>query len=311
MKYFALVLLATLTTCDSQKAVNLEAEKTPKTITIQGHRGCRGLLPENSIVAFEKAVELGVTAVEMDVVVSGDNRLVVSHEPWMSHVICFDPAGVPISELEEKSHNLYKLTLPEIQKYTFGQMGHPDYPDQEAISCQKPSLAEVVNAVRNKAKAVNRPCPAFNIELKSAPEGEGVFVPSPDTYADIFLKEYFDLHYHGPLTVQSFDSRLLKVLHEKYPELQLIYLVEAGLTPYEKHMDKLGFRPFGFSPHFSYVNDVLVRRCAADSVHLSVWTVNEEADLLRMMKMGVRDIITDYPDRAIELATKEGYVIAQ
>src|SRR5688572_19393487 len=101
---------------------------------IQGHRGSRGLMPENTIPAFLKAVELGVSTIEMDVVVSMDGQIVVSHEPWMSDVICTRPDGQPVSKKEAKSFNFYQMKYAQIQSFDCGMRLDPEFPNQQKIN---------------------------------------------------------------------------------------------------------------------------------------------------------------------------------
>ena len=105
--------------------------QTSSSLDIQGHRGCRGLLPENTIPAFLKAIELGATTLELDVVISKDKQVVVSHDPYLSHMICLNAKGEAISEEEEKEYNLYKMSYAEIAQCDCGSQPHPGFPEQE------------------------------------------------------------------------------------------------------------------------------------------------------------------------------------
>src|SRR5436305_9759012 len=105
----------------------------PSEFDIEGHRGCRGLLPENTIPAFLKALELGVSTLEMDVVITKDKQVLVSHDPFMSHEICRSPEGKYITAEEERSHNLYRINLAQISQYDCGMQPHPRFPEQKKI----------------------------------------------------------------------------------------------------------------------------------------------------------------------------------
>jgi len=309
MKYIPLLVTLILVACGTQNETQIEKEPTVDSLILQGHRGCRGLMPENSIPAFEKAIRLGVSTLELDVVLSQDLQLVVSHESWMNPLICFKPDGQPLSEEEGKSLNLFEMPLQEIQSYSFGSKGHPDFPSQQMVSCNKPTLAEVVKSARIKAQELKKPMPNFDIEIKSSESGDGIYHPKPAIYARLFLEEYFKLHIEGKATVQSFDKRILQELHRAYPELPLVLLVEPGISSLAHELDQLGFEPFGFSPHFSMVTDSLVQMCQEKGIHLSTWTVNESSDINRLLDIGVRDIITDYPDKVLKAAQDRGLEI--
>lgn len=103
-------------------------------IDIQGHRGCRGLLPENSMPAFIRAIELGVHTLELDLAISKDKKVVVSHEPFMSRKICLYASGNEILQSMDMKYNLYEMTYDEIKQFDCGLKFHPDYPNQAKIS---------------------------------------------------------------------------------------------------------------------------------------------------------------------------------
>lgn len=107
-------------------------------IDIQGHRGCRGLFPENSLPAFEKAIDLGVTTLELDLAITKDHKVVVSHEPYMNSVICFDPDGNTIDASMERKYNLYQMTHEEIKQFDCGSKVHSNYPNQKKLKTYKP-----------------------------------------------------------------------------------------------------------------------------------------------------------------------------
>ena len=308
MKYLALTAIALIAACKTESNLNSETN-IQESIIIQGHRGCRGVLPENSLQAFEKAMEIGVSVLELDVVVTKDKRLIVSHEPWMNPEICTMPDGSElISEQEGKEFNIYQMNLEEAQSYRFGSFGHHRFPDQQKQDCHKPTLSEVVAFAQRKSKELGTPLPGFNVELKSTADGGGIFYPTPSEYADIFMQEFELLDITELTTIQSFDARLLRELHTRNTAFRLVYLVEPGLKSYRRHIEDLGFSPYGFSPNHKVVTAQTVKNCKEDGVHLSVWTVNESKDIEKMIELGVRDIISDYPSRAIEIAEKKGLI---
>ena len=113
-------------------ATNVFGQTSP-TFSIEGHRGARGLSPENTIPSFIKALEHSADTLELDVVVSRDNKLVVSHEPWFSSVISLDKNGNPIPADKQKEHNIFKMNYSEIKKYDVGSLGNKDFPEQQKI----------------------------------------------------------------------------------------------------------------------------------------------------------------------------------
>ena len=268
-------------------------------LDIQGHRGCRGLMPENSMPAFLKAVELGVTTLEMDVVISGDGEIVVSHEPYMSHVICNSPDGKPVSKGEGKGVNIYELTYAEIQKYDCGSRLHPDFPNQQKLSVVKPTLKMVVKSVQRFAAENKYALPAFNIELKSNPKEYGVYYPKPEVFAGFVVNEIRRLGIEEQTTLQSFDINILEELFKASSrKFAISYLVESGKN-IEKNLDRLTFKPDIYSPLYTLLTEQTIKHLHEQGMRVIPWTVNtlEEAD--RLIGWGVDGIITDYPDQFV------------
>lgn len=269
-------------------------------LDIQGHRGCRGLFPENSIVGFEKAIELNVTTLEMDAVVSKDGRIIISHEPYMSHEICFTSDGRPISEKDQKKHNIYQLNYEQIRKYDSGSKYIDRFPDQEKLRTHKPSLKDVVIAVNSKLASLDRKSINYNIEIKRRTEWDNSFHPPYQEFADLLIKEVIELGILAVTTVQCFDTETLRYINRKYPYVRLVFLVDnKHSTAY--NFSQLGFIPTIYSPNYLLVNEELVHYCKKSGILLIPWTVNEDKDILNMITLGVDGIISDYPDRVIKL----------
>nr|MDQ3102063.1 glycerophosphodiester phosphodiesterase [Bacteroidota bacterium] len=131
---------------------------------IHGHRGSRGTLPENSIPGFLRAIEVGCDFVELDVVLTKDVQVVISHEPWMEPSLCSTPDGKRIGTDQGKQHNIYEMTLAEVQRYDCGSIPQPRFPEQEQMSAFKPSLRELVEAADDHALLSGMASPSFNIE---------------------------------------------------------------------------------------------------------------------------------------------------
>jgi glycerophosphoryl diester phosphodiesterase len=266
---------------------------------VHGHRGCRGLMPENSIPGFKKAVELGCDHLELDVVLSADDEVVVSHEPWMSGRICLTPEGERITPDVERTFNLYRMRLAEIQAWDCGSLEHPDFPAQELPGSFKPTLRQVVEAVDEHALLHGMVSPSFNVEIKSAPEWYGTFQPEPVAYARRVLREIDDLGIANRCIVQSFDPAILEAVHAERPELPLAFLVENALG-LKKNLARLSFRPAIYSPWYGLVDRRLLEKLRERDIELVVWTVNEKKDIRRMLDIGVDGIISDHPDKVLK-----------
>lgn len=290
MKYFIFSLLLIMSISSRAQIY------TPK-FDVQGHRGARGLRPENTVPAFILALDTGVTTLEMDLVVTKDNQLVVSHEPWMSAATCLDAYGNPISLHDEKKYNIYQMTYAEVKSFDCGSNGNKDFPQQEKMKASKPLLKHVIAAVEDHIRSYSRYEVDYNIEIKSEKEGDNKFHPTPEQFSDLvynFIDEYLPW---DRVVIQSFDFRVLKYWHEKHPEVRLAALVENAHS-IDHNIEALGFRPTIYSPYFKLLNKEKVNYLRQKKIRVIPWTVNEISDMLSLKGMGVDGFITDYPDRA-------------
>ena len=115
----------------------------PRPFSIEGHRGARGYVPENTIPSFKKALEQGSDTLELDVVVSKDGKVVVSHEPWFSSVISLDKDGNAIPAEKEREYNIFQMPYSEVKLYDVGSMGNKGFPEQVKMKVAKPLLSDV------------------------------------------------------------------------------------------------------------------------------------------------------------------------
>jgi len=264
---------------------------------IQGHRGARGLRPENSIPAFLLALDSGVTTIELDLAVTKDKQLVVSHEPWMSASICTTPEGKSFQSKDEKKYNIYRMTYEQVRQWDCGSKGNERFPQQQKMIVTKPLLSEVIVAVENHIKNFTRYEVDYNIEIKSLPEDDNKFHPKPEVFSDMvyeLVDQYLPL---DRVVIQSFDFRVLKYWHEKYPDVRLAALVENKKSV-EDNLTALGFAPSIYSPYFQLLSKDDVKNLHEKKIRVIPWTVNEESDMLSLKGMDVDGFITDYPDRA-------------
>jgi glycerophosphoryl diester phosphodiesterase len=277
--------------------------QVPSGFDLQGHRGARGLAPENTMPAFRKALDLGVTTLELDVVISKDGEVVVSHEPWMSHVICTAPDGSPVEEETEAEHNLYEMTYEEIAAYDCGSRVHPRFPEQELQPATKPLLRDVIRMAEAYG-AEQRDEPIFyNIETKIRPKWEGTFTPGPESFADAVLGVIRAEDVAARATVQSFDPRTLIVAHARQEEsdavpVRLALLIASSMNNgVDGNLRMLPFTPDIYSPDHSLVDVDLLAAAHEKGMQVIPWTVNDPADMDRLVTLGVDGLITDYPNR--------------
>jgi glycerophosphoryl diester phosphodiesterase len=276
----------------------VEVFSSSREFDLQGHRGARGLFPENSIEGFIGAVELQVNTVEMDVVISKDHEVVVSHEPWMSSVICWGINDKPVPEGE--GLKLYDLTYEQISNFNCGSQPHPNFPQQAKIPTFKPLLTEVIAEVEAATAELELESVLYNIEIKSTPEGDGIFHPAPKEFCKLVLEVIREGDILNRTIIQSFDVRSLQAMKQLEPSVPLALLIEES-EGFEADLAKLGFDPEIYSPYFKLVNAELVQACHDKDIRIIPWTVNEEEDMVRLLDLGVDGIITDYPDVALTL----------
>ncbi|WP_411893752.1 glycerophosphodiester phosphodiesterase family protein [Winogradskyella sp. A2] len=267
----------------------------PPKIDIQGHRGCRGLYPENSLPAFKKAIDLGVNTLEMDISISKDNRVVVSHEPFMNPIICFNSNGDEIPEEDAMSYNLYAMDYEEIKKYDCGTKVHPTFPDQKNQKTFKPLLGDIFELVDSMNAAVR-----FNIELKSLPKHYGEYTPYPKEYVSIVLYEIEKSGFMFEVNLQSFDLNILEEIKIQSPKMPVALLVDEGENIDDKLLS-LTYKPEIISPHYKLLTSDIVAEFQSVGYRIIPWTINDAKDLREMISFQVDGIITDYPDRLIKL----------
>jgi len=273
-----------------------DTTRPPDGFDLQGHRGARGLAPENTIAAFERALDLGVTTLEMDVVVAGDGTVVVSHEPWMAADKCRTPGGERIPEGEERSHNLHQMSYGEITAYDCGSLRLDDFPEQSPTPAAKPRLRDVLRTAEAYGAGHERPPAFYNIELKSRPEWEGTFQPGPAPFAEQVLAVIEAAGVAPRTTLQSFDPRVLEAVHGRRPTVRTALLVWQE-APLDEHLDALSFRPDVYSPSAHLVDAERVAAAHDRGLALVPWTVNDPAAMKELVGLGVDGLITDYPDR--------------
>ncbi|MEZ0608809.1 glycerophosphodiester phosphodiesterase family protein [Fibrella sp. WM1] len=273
---------------------------------LQGHRGCRGLMPENTIPAFLKALDLGVNTLELDVVISQDGQVVVSHEPYFNAEFTTKPDGTPVTKDEQKSLILYRMPYADIKQYDVGIRGNARFPEQQKQKAIKPLLGDVIAAV--EAHRVNGNVPAFgyNIELKSEADEYGKSQPQPAEFCRLVNQILSDASLNpARVVIQSFDFAVLQQWKQqmdagKLLPVRLSALVE-NIRGIDHNLEKLGFKPAIYSPNYQLIGRDGIEKLHQMGVKVIPWTVNTPKDMRRMLDLGVDGFITDYPDRAIGL----------
>ena len=258
---------------------------------LQGHRGAVGLFPENSIIGFIETVKLGVTTLEMDVVITKDNKVLVSHEPWISNKKCIDIRGNDISD-DILTENIYTMNFDEIKNFDCGTLPNPDHAHQKKVSVIKPLLTEVISKVEGVSQSKIR----YNIEIKSQIDGDQIFHPKFNEFVDLVVSDIRSKNIESRVTIQSFDFRVLKYLKNQYPSFKISMLVNENYN-FSNIFDDLGFYPDIYSPNFKNLTYEIVKKVQEKKIQVIPWTVNSNDDITKILELGVDGIISDYPDR--------------
>ena len=265
---------------------------------LEGHRGCRGLMPENTVPAMLRALQLGVTTLEMDAVITHDRQVVMSHEPFFNHEIATKPDGSTFTVTEDGKYNIYKMDYAEVKTWDVGLKPHPRYPGQQKQHVAKPRLSDLVDSVEEYIRVHHLKQVDYNIETKCLPATDNLFHPEPAIFVQLLMDVIVEKKIQSRTIIQSFDIRTLKLMHEKYPGVRTSLLIEDyDKRPAATQLQLLGFTPAVYSPAYQLVDAALVGYCHAQKMKLIPWTVNDQAEYNRLRQLGVDGIITDFPDR--------------
>lgn len=275
---------------------------------LQGHRGCRGIYPENTLQGMIHAVDLGVTTLEMDVVITRDGKVVLSHEPWLNATICLDPEGNPIPKTDEKAWNIYAMTYDSLSRCDCGSLEHPEFSQQINTEAVKPMLRDVIQEVESYINEHGKASVNYSIEIKSSRAGDNVYHPIPSEFVDEVyrvLDQVLDSTAMRRVSIQSFNLRVLRALRKgqlegKYSQDISIVLLDGENGNLREIIAELGFVPDIYSPLYNLVYSSRIEAAHAAGVLVVPYTVNEVEDMKRLIEMGVDGIITDYPDRFFE-----------
>jgi len=279
---------------------NTKKAPTTHNTEVQGHRGDRGNLPENTIEAFLSALHKGVDVLELDIVISKDKKVVVSHEPYMSALYMTKPSGAPVLEIEEEDFNLYKMNYDSIKTFDSGSRGNTKFPSQQKLKTYKPLLSEVFKVIEKEIREKKLPAIKYNIEIKSHKSDYEIYQPQPEIMVDLVMQVIKEHKMENKINIQSFDPTPLNILHKKHPDIEIAFLVSKGSMT--DNLKLLNFHPQIYSPFFRLIQDKsIVDSLKNIDIKVIPWTVNNEKDIKLMLDLQVDAIITDYPERVLEL----------
>jgi glycerophosphoryl diester phosphodiesterase len=258
---------------------------------VQGHRGARGHLPENTLPAFARALDFGVTTLELDTGVTRDGVVVVHHDRRLNP----DVARLDGQWVAAPAPTIRSLTFAELQRYDVGRIRPgSDYarrfPQQKPLDGTRiPRLSELF-ALAGKTKV------RFNIETKLLPTHPDETL-GPEAFARALMGEIREAGLERRTTIQSFDYRTLKIVEREAPEIGTVYLTEAK-DSIPAHVHNAGAKIW--SPDFQALKREAVEEAHRLGIRVVVWTVNEPADIQRMIEWQLDGVISDYPDRVLK-----------
>jgi glycerophosphoryl diester phosphodiesterase len=293
---------------------------------LQGHRGARGLAPENTLPGFATALSIGVTTLELDTAITKDGAVVISHDPALNPDITRTNDG---KWLTQRGPAIHSLTVLELQQYDVGRIkpgtDHAKrYPEQKAVDGTRiPKLADLFALVRKSGNEQVR----FNIETKVSPLEPGE-TPDPETFARLVIDVIRQEGMARRTTIQSFDWRTLQVVQRMAPEIPTVYL-----SAQQRFLDNIGgdksaaspwtagfqYKDHGsvsrmvkaaagriWSPYFGDLSEGKLQEARGLGLTVIVWTVNEFAQIQRMLDLGVDGIISDRPDLVRQVLADRG-----
>jgi glycerophosphoryl diester phosphodiesterase len=295
---------------------------------IEAHRGGRALFPENTLPSFANALTMGVTTLELDIGVTKDGAIVVSHERGLNPDLARGASGVYV---EPPGMSFVQLSLAEVKTYDVGQIRPgsayaAQFPDQRAVPGTRiPTLSEVLALVRKLGDSHVR----LNIETKIDPHHPEQS-PDPQRFVTLLLDLLQAEKFSDRVTIQSFDWRTLQLVQKSAPAIPTVYLTSqkgpgatisleqasewtAGFNPAEYgHSLPQTIKAAGgaiWSPYYGDVDAGLISEAHRVGLSVVVWTVNKPADMTRMIEIGVDGIISDHPDLLRKAASEAGVIL--
>lgn len=297
---------------------------------LQAHRGGRGLAPENTLTSFSKALEIGVSTLELDVGITKDGVMVISHDRYLNPDITRDAQG---KFLAERGPTIASLNFSELQRYDVGRQNPASnyaksFPQQQGTDSERvPPLASLFDLVAKRGATDVR----FNIETKLSPNAAAETL-AREPFVRALIAEIRKAGLSHRATIQSFDWRTLQIAQREAPEIVTVHLTsqqgagdmvqvgKPGASPWLAGLDvddfagsvpKLVKAAGGtvWSPNFKDVTEVLVREAQSLGLKVVPWTVNDEVDLARLLDWKVDGLITDYPDRLRALMKARGMAL--
>lgn len=258
-------------------------------------------MPENTVSSMKNALDLGVNTLELDLQISADGQVVVSHDAFMHSRYATRPDGSAVQPGDPKEY-IYTMPYDSVAMYDTGIRESTVWPGKACVPEHKPLADDLIDFTENYAREHGMTMPRYNIEIKSkVGKTEGKNWPEYHEFVDKCVELLLSKNLGDRLVVQSFDVRALNYMHQKYPQLILSYLVAEKDKDFEAYMSLLDFTPQWLSPHYTNTDADLCKKAWDKGMKIVPWTADKPEDIQRLVDLKVDAIISNYPDRVLKI----------
>lgn len=307
LSFFTIIFIAVQVFANTLKSKKTTVDSEFPVFSYAAHRGGAGLRPENTVVAMKNAIDLPqVTTLEMDLHISKDKQVIVTHNPYFSSDYTTTPEGNYVTSAEGRSRLLYNMPYDSIAKYDVGLKPSSTFSQRQNIAAIIPRLVDLIDEVEIYAASKGRVM-FYDMEIKSTVAGDNVNHPQAQEFADLVIAVLTAKNILSRTILHSFDVRPLQYIHQQYPTVKLSYLAtSSNAANYAARFQELGFDPDYYCAQYTVITAQLVAACKARNVKVLAWTVNSAAQVNQLKSIGVAGIVTDYPNLSL-VTTANGY----
>lgn len=256
------------------------------------HRSFVGLHPENTIEGMKRALHYKAVVLEMDLAITSDKQVVVSHDPVLNRKITLGPDGAELST--DQKIAIYNTPYNQLRMYDVGTKPNSKFPNQLRYKAHIPLFSNLIDSVELYAKQEKLAKPVYFIETKLKPETDGKYHPAPEEFVDLMLAVIFDKGIQDRVIIQSFDARTLQIIRQKHPNIPVAFLTKINTT-LEDNLKLLGFVPNYYSVKSDLITVAFLEKCKNLGMAPIVGALNSYDDFVRLKKLGVSGFISDYP----------------
>ncbi|MGX7689896.1 glycerophosphodiester phosphodiesterase family protein [Flectobacillus roseus] len=296
-KKILFLICSCLFSCKESDSSIVEIVPQEVSFDVQAHRGGAGEYPENTLVSFLNGIEVGAKTLEMDVCITKDSQVVVSHDLALSTSFVTTPNGLPLKKTDPVV-NIYQTTYDELQKYDVGLRRNSSFPYANLLPCKIPLLRDVLTKCEEFAKLKKRKI-NYNIEIKIGKKG--VEIPSDNKfYWSLIETELERVTDYNRVIIQCFDPTTLKNINKWKKKQYRLSFLTAG-TNINTELQKLDFTPSIYSPYYKSIDSVGINVCHSKKIAVIPYVIDTELEFNIYKNIyKVDGIITDYPKKMIE-----------